>query len=486
VRRTLAGLLIVLALAWGSLAAVLAAGIRPQLGLDLQGGTSVLLAAPAGTPSDVLDVSVDIMRQRIEDIGGVQEPEIVVSGTSVLVQLPGVQDEERALEAVGRTGLLSFRPVLGAYPGGTGPLAGADEVPPGIDPITGLTIIDDPDLEVAYLLTAEDASGFTEVLQVGAAGLLGSDVADAVPLFDTTTSQWVVSLDLTSAGGAAFAELTGEAANYPAGDPRRRIAIVLDGSVVSAPQVSPEILPGVGITGGRAIITVGTGPTAEDDAKDLAVVLRYGSLPVSFTIDAVEKVSATLGTDSLRAGLLAGAIGLVLVALVLLTYYRVLGVVAIVGLTVFGSLLITIFALFGRGAGLTLTLAGVTGLIVSVGITADSYIVYFERVKDLVRDGVPPPEAATEGFRLAFRTILTADTVSFLGAALLWLLAVGPVRGFALSLGIATILDVIIVRAYTRRAVSLLANSPLAEDGPLSIRAAAGVPAPAAAVEVPA
>lgn len=476
--RRVIGLLVVLILSWGSLAAVLLLDITPKLGLDLQGGTSVLLTAPEGTEGDVLDVSVDIMRRRIEDIGGVQEPEIVVSGNSVLVQLPGVEDEQRALEAVGRTGQLSFRPVLESFPGDTGPLAGQEDVPPGIDPETGLTDPDDPTAAEAYLLLSDPVFG-AEVLLVGPAALQGSDVADAIPQFDPNATQWVVSLDLTSEGGAAFAELTAEAASYPVGDPRRRIAIVLDGDVVSAPQVSPDIQPGVGITGGRAIITVGTGPEAENEARELAVVLRYGSLPVTFQIDAVERVSATLGADSLSIGLVSGLLGLVLVALALLAFYRSMGLVALVGLTVFGSLLITLYSLFGLWTGLTLTLAGVTGIIVSVGITADSYIVYFERVKETMREGSAAPEAAATAFKSAFRTILTADTVSLLAAGLLWLLAVGPVRGFALSLGLATILDIFIARAYTRRAVAILAETPLADRGWFSMRAAAHAePAP--------
>lgn len=467
--RRLVGLVIVLAIAWGGLAAVTAAGMTPRLGLDLQGGTSVVLTAPEGTDPELLQVATDIITRRIEDFGEVQEPDIAISGDdTVVVQLPGVEDEQRAIEAVGQTGLLSFRPVLDAFPGTTGPLAGSDI--PNIDPETGLTLEDEID-EEAFLLYE---SGFgTQVLHLGPAELEGSDVADAVPLFDTQAATWAVSLDLTSVGGEKFAAMTAEAASFPVGDARRQIAIVLDGEVISAPQVNPGVSPQTGITGGSALITVGGGEDAQSEANDLAVVLRYGSLPVAFEISAVQKVSATLGTDSLRAGITAGLLGLALVALVVMVIYRSLGLVAILGLTVFASLLIALFGLLGEWQGLTLTLAGVTGIIVSVGITADSYIVYYERVKEKLRQGLSVEEAADEGFRLAFRTILTADTVSLLAAVLLWTLAVGAVKGFAIALGLATVLDIFVARSYTRRAVAILAQSRFGGGGWFSIEGAA-------------
>lgn len=467
--RRFVGLVVVLAIAWGGLAAATAAGLTPRLGLDLQGGTSVVLTAPGGTDPDLLEVATDIITRRIEDFGEVQEPDIAISGDdTVVVQLPGVEDEQRAIEAVGQTGLLSFRPVLDAFPGTTGPLVGTDQ--PNIDPETGLTIEDQIGGE-AYI---RYDSGFgPQVLHLGEARLEGSDVADAIPLFDTQSATWAVSLDMTSDGGEKFARMTADAARFPPGDPRRQIAIVLDGEVISSPQVNPGISPETGITGGSALITVGGGEDAQGEANDLAVVLRYGSLPVAFEISAVQKVSATLGTDSLQAGVVAGLLGLALVAVVVLLIYRSLGLVTILGLTVFASLLVALFGLLGEWQGLTLTLAGVTGIIVSVGITADSYIVYFERVKEKIREGLDVEEAAEEGFRLAFRTILTADTVSILAAVLLWTLAVGAVKGFAIALGLATVLDIFIARTYTRRAVAMVASSRLGAGGWFTIEGAA-------------
>ena len=455
--RRLIGLLIILAIAWGGLAAIVATGTTPRLGLDLQGGTSVVLTAPEGTDPELLEVATEIMIQRIEGFGEVQEPDIAISGDdTVVVQLPGVEDEQRAIEAVGQTGLLSFRPVLEAFFPADAP---------------ELTNPDDITME-AYLLHEDEQFG-DEVLHVGPADLEGSDVDEAIPLFEPSSAEWAVSLDLTSEGGEKFAQMTAEAASYPIGDPRRQIAIVLDGAVISAPAVNPDVSPEFGITGGRALITIGNSPDAQSEAEDLALTLRYGSLPVAFEVSAVQKVSATLGTDSLRAGVIAGALGLALVAVVLLIAYRAMGLVAIVGLTVFASLLVALFGLLGAAQGLTLTLAGVTGIIVSVGITADSYIVYYERIKEKVREGLAIEDATSEGFTLAFRTILTADTVSLLAAILLWFLAVGAVKGFAIALGLATVLDIIVARSFTRRAIGLIAPTRLGSGGWFSIRGAA-------------
>ena len=469
--RRLVGIAVVLLLGWGGLATAILTDTTPRLGLDLQGGTAVILTAPDGTDPELLDVATEIMTRRIEDFGAVQEPEIAVSGDdTVVVQLPGVEDEQRAIDAVGQTGLLSFRPVLDSVPGNTGPLAGTDAE--NIDPETGLTIEDDIDADSVWLLY-DQADIQTQVLELGPAVLQGEHVDQAVPVFDPNSAVWAVTLDLDSEGAELFAALTAQAAAFPLNDPRRQIAIVLDGEVVTAPAVNQTVSPDVGITGGTAQITMGRSEDDQTQAQDLALTLRYGSLPVAFEISSVTKVSATLGEDSLQAGVIAGVIGLAAVALFLLFVYRSLATVTIVGLTAFGSLLLTLFGLLGRVQGLTLTLASVTGIIVAIGITADSDIVYFERIKDKVREGLSVEEAAEEGFRLAFRTILTADTVSLLGAVLLWALAVGAVKGFALALGLANILDIFIFRTYTRRAVSLLAESRLAEGGRFSVEGAA-------------
>ena len=546
-RRKVIGLLVVLTLAWGGLAFTWWREITPKLGLDLQGGTSVVLTAPDGTERDVLDKAVEIMINRIEDFGGVQEPEISISGANtVLVQLPGIRDPERAIQAIGQTGQLSFRPVLDesftpesplvttttttpkstttvpgstttTVPGTTTTGAGVTTttagatttttkaatttttvatttttsastttspppsttttLPPGVDGGTGFTITDDPSRE-AYLPLKDEAGSIVDAFKVGPAALIGTDVADALPFFDTNQGQWIVQLDLSGQGADKFARLTQAAASYPGGifpDPRRKIAIVLDGEVITAPPVSDDVDPTTGITGGRAIISIGgSGAVAEAEARDLGVLLRYGSLPVAFERSQVQTVSATLGADSLRIGVLAGLLGLIAVAVLMLVYYRALGLVAVIGLTVFGGLLITTFSLLGLYQGLTLTLAGVTGIIVAIGITADSYVVYFERIKDEIRGGRTIRSAVDEGFKGAYRTIITADTVSLLAAGLLYWLAVGPVKGFALSLGLATLFDLFVARTFTNRATWLLAHTRLAERSWFSIRSAAG------------
>jgi protein-export membrane protein SecD len=419
-----------------------------------------------------------------------------------------VEDEQRALDAIGQTGELSFRPVLDAIFGDVGPLVttttaatttttsgtsttGTGDsttttaattttsepgptttttLPPNVDPVTGLTIEDDPS-QSAYLQSTTSFFGqaVPEVIYVGPAELVGSDVADAIPGFDPSRAQWVINLDLTSQGADKFAGLTANAVLFPVDSAQRRIAIVLDGEVVASPGVAQDVGP-EGITGGEAQITFGGTPEDEQQARDVAALLRYGSLPVAFERSQVQKVSATLGEDSLRAGLLAGYLGLALVAILLVVYYRAMGIVAIIGLTVFGSILVAVFAVLGRYQGVTLTLAGVTGVIISIGITADSYIVYIERVKEEIRAGRTVRSAGEEGFKQAFRTILTANSVSLLGAVLLFFLSVGPVKGFALALGIATLIDLFVARAYTRRAIWLLAHTPLADRGWLSIR----------------
>lgn len=496
--RLVLTLLLSLGIAWGSIGAAFAADWSPELGLDLQGGFAVVLTAPENADRDVLEKAVDIMRLRIENIGNIQEPEISIQGDRrILVQLPGVEDRERALEAVGTTGELSFRPVIDAdvispaFLNGTLPfpeeLLGDDptaststtsttttqppQIPENLDPETGLTIVDDVNQE-AYL-QGDDGLAY----HVGPAFLTGADVAGAEPAFTGSAFQsgggWVVDPSFTSEGGDKFEQATAILSTFPPGDPRRQMAIVVDGRVFSAPQISEQILPGESLDAGNVIITVGT-EDPEGEAKDLATILRYGALPTTFEREREESVSASLGSDSLRAGLIAGFGGLALVAIALMAYYRALGVVAVVGLTVFGSLLFVTLSLLSHTAGVTLTLAGVTGVIVSIGITADSYIVFFERVKEEHRRGRPLRAAVDAGFHRAFRTILTADFVTAAGSALLWMLAIGPVKVFAIALGVSTVIDVLVAYFFTRPAVMLLVRSRAGEGGMFTVRGAMG------------
>ncbi len=489
-------LLLIVAIAWGSLALMLSLGWSPKLGLDLQGGFAITLVAPEGTDPDTLEAAADIMRRRVENLGGVQEPEVAVVGDrAIVVQLPGVSDRERALEAVGTTGELSFRPVLGEFPISpalvddfdTQP-EGDDTVNPNLQPlnevelVTGLSIVDEI-TKRSYLglvdgLIVYEVGGIPVVLVDGTTidFPTGADITDARAQFTSQGlgGQWVVVPEFTDEGGEKFRQSTAYLASYPVGDPRRQLAIVVDGAVTSAPSVAADVSASEGLDPNAVIITVGSGDNAEQDAQDLAAILRYGALPTTFERERVESVSATLGSDSLQAGLLAGLAGLLLVAVYMLFYYRSLGLIAIFGLTVFGSLLIGMIIFLGQTQGTTLTLAGVTGVIVSIGITLDSYIVYFERIKEEVRHGRALRPAVSDAFSGAFRTILTGDTVTFLAAILLYLLAVGQVKGFALTLGLATVIDVIVAYFFTRSAAYLMVRGPLGDGGHFSIRGAMG------------
>lgn len=504
-RRSLwISLILVLTLAWGSAAAMLAAGWEPKLGLDLQGGFSVVLAAPEGTDPEVLDQAVETMRRRIENLGAVQEPEISVQGDRrILVQLPGVEDRERALAAVGTTGQLAFRPVYDIQPispaflDGTLPLpeeltattAAPDGdsatttttttppvIPDDIDPVTGLSLVDDP-FAIVYF---QDDTGVFYAL--GPAFLTGADMTGAEPGFSGVHigagGGWTVDPSFTAEGGTKFEDATVLLSSFQPGDPRRQMAIVLDSTVISAPQIAADVGIGEVLPADTVVITLGNSEDAQQEAEDLATVLRYGALPTTFDRESEGSVSASLGSDSLRAGLIAGAAGLALVALALVVYYRALGLIAVVGLTVFGSFLMSIIILLSRWQGTTLTLAGVTGIIVSIGITADSYIVFFERIKEENRRGRALRPAVDYGFKRAFHTIVTADTVTLMGSVLLWLLAIGPVKGFALTLGIATVVDVFVAYYFTRPAAQLMVRGPLGEGGALSMRGAMGRPAP--------
>jgi protein-export membrane protein SecD len=193
-------------------------------------------------------------------------------------------------------------------------------------------------------------------------------------------------------------------------------------------------------------------------ANNLAIILRYGALPVSFERSSIEKVSATLGEDTLNLGLQAGLIGLIIVSLYLILYYRTLGLVAIIGLTSFGLLFYSVITLLGQYQGFTLTLSGIAGIIVSIGLAADSYIVTFEKFKDEIKIGRSFQFAADKAATDAWRTILTADFVSLSAALLLYILAIGPIRGFALALGVATVFDLIFTRLYTRNFVPLVSG----------------------------
>ena len=442
--------------------------IQPKLGLDLQGGISVILTAEEGTDKELIEQAVEIMRTRIAAFGDVQEPEISISGeNSVLVQLPGITDQEKALEAVGTTGLLTFRPVLDSslnigyspalevIPNPDDPDNPTVNAPEGVDEITGITIDDDPN-EISYLLSLRD--GYPVIYELGPAELTGSDIQDALAVYPQ--NEWIVQLVLKDESAQKFTDLTKKLASF-VGE-QRKLAIVLDSQVISAPGIALDVNPNTGITGGTAAISMGNADQGES-ANNLAVILRYGALPVSFERSSIQKVSATLGENTLNLGLQAGLVGLIIVSFFLFIYYRLNGLVAIFGLSSFGALFYSVIALLGEFQGYTLTLAGIAGVIVSIGLTADSYIVIFEKLKDELKIGRSFNFATEKAVKEAWNTILVADFVSIIASVILYILAVGPIRGFALTLGVATLFDLFYTRLFIGNAVpslGLLTDNP--------------------------
>ncbi|MFI9101426.1 protein translocase subunit SecD [Streptomyces fildesensis] len=290
---------------------------------------------------------------------------------------------------------------------------------------------------------------------LGPAVLDGKDVSKASAKFDTTSGNgWVVDLSFTGGGAKKFTKVTTQlAAQQP---PLNQFAIDLDGNVVSAPSVS-QALPG-----GSATIF---GSFTQQSAQDLSNVLSYGSLPLSFKVDDVTTVSAALGGEQLRGGLIAGAVGLALVVLYMLAYYRGLGLVAIVSLLVSAALTYTLMSLLGPAIGFALNLPAVCGAIVAIGITADSFIVFFERIRDELREGRSLQPSVARGWPRARRTILVSDFVSFLAAAVLFAVTVGKVQGFAFTLGLTTLLDVVVVFLFTKPLMTILARNKFFAEG---------------------
>ncbi|MCQ3815284.1 MAG: protein translocase subunit SecD [Acidimicrobiia bacterium] len=506
------------------------AGNEPLLGLDLQGGASVVLEPEPnedGTAptAEVLDQAVEIIRNRVDGLG-VREPEISRAGSSVLVQIPGVEDQQRALDIVGQTAELRFRPVLqdvgteensgfsstldmAAFPvcsaastSSNEPAENAepvetpepvvDEEPvEGEEPVVDAEPVETPDpvvlpdptpdagadecmyavdrvsSQTRYLLGP--APLLIDQLNNPSARLTGEVISTAAARLRTV--EWAVSIGFKSGnpGIDDFNVLARECASAsevcpPTGfsQPRQslvgRIAIEIDGVVESAPTVAdPEFQGGVEITGGAM---------TERVAKDLALVLRFGALPVELTPQESRIVSSTLGEDALDAGIVAGIIGLNLGSLYLLFYYRLLGLVAISSLAISGALLWTMIAFLGESQGLALTLAGVTGLIVSIGVSVDSNVVYFEHLKEDVRSGRTVRSAVERAFPIAFSTIVKADVASLIAAVVLYFLTVGQVKGFALFLGLATVLDLIATYFFMGPVIRIMARRESMREHP--------------------
>jgi preprotein translocase subunit SecD len=357
--------------------------------------------------------------------------------------------QQRLLDVIGQTARLEERPVIAVIPPSdpsyastavTCPTAADRETDEcSFQALEGKEVVYQDEQQNKYRLAPSVISG--------------SDISKATAVLSGGTqtqvvTQWTVSFQLAGDAVGAFGDATTRAVSLPA--PQNQIAIVVDRKIISSPTVQSPITTGTGeITGGFS----------EDEAKDLATVLNAGALPVELTRQSVQTVSPTLGEESLKQGIVAGVVGLVLLFLYLLFYYRLLGVVAWLGMSIWAILALALVSLAGTQFGYALTLAGVAGLVISLGVTADSYIVFFERLKDEVRSGKSPRSAVQPAFKRAYRTIVAADIVTGIAAVVLYLTAVSSVRGFALTLGVATALDLFVVWFFKRPTVFLIARN---------------------------
>jgi preprotein translocase subunit SecD len=313
---------------------------------------------------------------------------------------------------------------------------------------------DNPKIQIVACGLSNGTSGVPYKFVLDQAKVLGKDIHSASATPQTSTTFWQTNINFDGAGGAAFGALTTKMYDQygKSGSPLDDLAVVLDGQVISFPSISNGP-----ITGGSADIF---GNFSQSQATSLANVLSYGSLPLSFHQESVQTITPQLGHDQLQAGLLAGLLGLILVVCYLLLYYRGLAIIAVSSLAIAALLTYLSVIVLGKYQGFALSLAGIAGLIVAVGITADSFVVFFERLRDEVRDGGKSLRAAVEhGWVRARRTILVSDTVSFLAAALLYYFSIGDVKGFAFTLGLTTVIDIVVVFTFTKPMMTLLART---------------------------
>lgn len=562
-RKAIIQLTVFVLLAVLSLGLTLRSGNTPLLGLDLQGGVSVVLTPKAAADDEQLNQAIAIMRQRIDSLG-VAEPEITRQGDNILVNIAGVKNTDEAIDLVGQTAELRFRPVLQVLaPDGT--TADQNEAPPGTEvpgsvpgtvPDPAATSSDGSTPDPAAAVTPGDATSTTE----GALGPQGigegesaaaaqdapttvapeasdiptettvaptdttattldpalleqlstqqtagadlpttprdQDIADqtvVLPQYDNdgnmiaryqlgptqltgsalegatagidSTGVWTVNPKFK--GGAegidAFNAAARECKPPSATCPTGQQAITLDGRVISAPRIQPDQQAFTPFSADQVNIS---GSFDQDSANALATALRYGSLPIELERQSIQIVSATLGLDALHAGLIAGLVGLVLAGIYMGIFYRILGLMSLLKLGVEAMFLYSIVTFLGTSAGLSLTLAGITGIIVSIGVSLDSNVVYYEHLREDVRNGRTIRSAVDRSFHASFSTILKANGASILGAALLYFLAVGPVRGFAFFLGLSTVLDLITSYFFMRPVVFLTTSAKLCHTRP--------------------
>ena len=503
----------------------------PILGLDLKGGLSVIYATAEPADEEELVVVRDLMRDQLESFG-IAEPDVRVEGENIIVDLPGVSDQEEAFDALRVSGIVELRPVyqcqagaLGdtssTVPGNSVPSASsvpsattvpgsipsADTVPPASDanaagfaggagsmfarglspipqatptapppttpstqptavpttagPIVGPTL---PTTTVPVETTPPDTTGQevlptadgTQICLVGPPGGTGEvfERGSAAAGLDPNTGGWLVTADLREDGLATWNALAQQCNSGASTCPSRQLAIVLDGVIQTAPTVNEPNFPDT--------VSI-SGAFSESEVRSLARVINRGAFPVTVVQQRVETVSPTAGQSALEAAVIAGLIGVAVVLIVMGFYYRRLSVVIFGGLAVWGLTVFTAASFVSNQWNYALTLAGATGIIISVGVTVDSYVVYFERIRDETRHGRSLPNAAPRSFAAIWRTIVAADVVALLAAVVLFWLSVGSVKGFALYLGLTTVCDLLVCFFFTRPATCLLAQSRWAQ-----------------------
>ena len=538
-RRLVISLVGLLVVVFGSLAGNLVAGNEPALGLDLQGGISVTQEPVGEYDSVSLDLAVERIRDRVDSLG-VAEPEIIRQGDAIVVNLPGVDNQDEALRLVQVTGAVLLRPVLlaqqiapvdtssttiadgssttiagGSSTTTTTTVDGSSTTAPVTTLASSTTAPGGPSRSLPQVATSVPTDDSTTIpsstdstlatpgteIPLDAEAPTGSDVTSPTPpaemgdpadptatiivqntdgseiyqlgpsfatgeVFNNDATADIISggwgVRVTLKNGAAGSDLwnIGAAQCYAKSTtcPTGRMAIVLDGVVQSAPSVNqPSFSGGVDITGNFE----------ESEAKDLARVLKSGALPVRLEVQAVQIVSPTLGDDSLNAAVVSGLIGVLLVLLFMLLYYRLLALIVVFGITLSGLVQWNVISLLSTTNGLALSLAGIAGIIVSIGVTVDSYVVFFEKLKDELKTGRTLKNSAERGFKSAWRTILAADIVSLIGAFTLWYLTVGSVRGFAFFLGLSTLCDIVIAWFFTRPTMLMIARTKRFQRGRL-------------------
>ncbi len=484
----------------------------PKLALDLEGGTQITLSPQLASGETVtpeqLERAVAIIRQRV-DASGVSEAEINTQGNqNIVVSIPGEPDDATR-ERISSSAKLEFRPVLIAGAPSADTIGEEGAVDPSTDPSASPSA--DPSASASPSASAEptpsasptdasDIAWITPELQeqfdtfdcasvnavganvaptdeplvtceqdgsvkyiLGPVEVAGERIADArAGLISSqtgvTTNEWGVFMEFDAEGTTQFRTVTERLVALTGA--QNQFAIVLDGSVISAPRTISAI------TDGRPQIS---GNFTEESALTLADQLKFGALPIGFEIQSSENISATLGVSQLQSGIIAGIIGLILVGLYAFLQYRALGGVVLASLVVAGVITYLIITYLSNQQGFRLSLAGVAGLVISIGVIADSFIVYFERIRDELRDGRSVDGAVEAGWKRAWRTILISDVINFLAAVVLFVLAVGNVRGFAFTLGITTIVDLIVVALFTHPMMQLLARTRFFGGGhPLS------------------